>query len=162
MKHILIVLVLAVFSMHAMAFEPEFNAMVVSVVDGNTVEIESKNERVRLMLADVDSPELGQEFGEQAKKFLEKKLLRKEVKVMLKGKDRRGNQLAVVYFDDEDIRVDLLKEGLAWTAEKNPDPQLEPYKQWAMQKSRGLWKIENPTPPWTYRRQQSMLSPKSS
>jgi micrococcal nuclease len=56
----------------------------------------------------------------------------------------------------------LLKEGLAWTAEKNPIPELEEYRIKAKEKERGIWKQENPTPPWIYRRQQSMMQAKSS
>jgi micrococcal nuclease len=55
-----------------------------------------------------------------------------------------------------------LKEGFAWTSEKDPTPELEIHRTEAQQKSKGLWKESNPTPPWTYRRQQTMLAPKES
>jgi endonuclease YncB( thermonuclease family) len=114
-------------------------------------------------LAGIDSPELTQEYGEKAKKYLEKMLLEKKVIVHFQGKDRKGNKLAVVLLKGEiDARIELLKEGLAWTSEKDPLPELEVHRTEAQEKGRGLWKEENPTPPWTYRRQQSMLQPKSS
>ncbi|NJM26780.1 MAG: hypothetical protein HC859_16205 [Bacteroidia bacterium] len=85
------------------------------------------------------------------------------VTVAVQGKDRKGTRYGIVTVErDVDPRVELLKEGLAWTAEKNPLPELEPYKVFAQKKSRGLWKQKDPTPPWTYRRQQSMQQPKSS
>ena len=142
----------------------EISGKVTSVIDGNTVEVKATNNQVhKVMLVGIDCPELGQEFGSQAKKFLEKIILNKEVTVEFQGKDRLGNLLAVVMIDgDVDPRVALLKEGLAWTAERNPNEELEPYRSWAEQKNRGLWVRENPTPPWTYRRQQTMMQPKSS
>ena len=141
----------------------EMTGKVIAVIDGNTVEVaDEDNQKHTIILAGIDCPELGQEFGDKARRFLEKMLLQKKVKVTFQGKDRRGNYLAVVMLDDDDPRVALLKEGLAWTAEKNPNPELEPYRTWAQQKGKGLWKDENPTPPWTYRRQQSMAQPKSS
>lgn len=143
----------------------EITGTVTAVLDGNTVEVLTvNNELHKLMLAGVDSPELTQEFGEKAKRFLEKLTLQKEVKVQFQGKDRKGNHLAIVLLSkgEVDVRVELLKEGLAWTAEKNPLPELETHRTWAEQKGRGLWKQENPTPPWTYRRQQTMLQPKQS
>lgn len=141
----------------------ELVATVVSVMDGNTLEIESdRNGRQRVVFAGIDCPELDQEFGKQAREYLEKLVLRKKVTVQFKGKDRLGNYLAVVMINDDDLRVQLLKEGLAWTAEKNPSEELEPYRSWAQQKGRGLWKQSNPTPPWVFRRQQSMMQPKSS
>lgn len=138
-------------------------AKVVAVIDGNTIEVvNASNEKFKVMLAGIDCPELGQDFGDKAKACLEKLLLRKEVTITLQGKDRTGNHLGVIMLGDDDPRIKLLKEGLAWTSEKNPSPELEPYRTWAEQKGRGLWKLDNPTPPWTFRRQQSMAGPKSS
>ncbi|HYI76633.1 MAG TPA: thermonuclease family protein, partial [Chryseolinea sp.] len=113
--------------------------------------------------AEIDSPELGQEFGQDAKKFLEKILLRKNVTVQLKGKDRFGNHLAIVKIKGKvDARIEVLKNGFAWTSEKDPNEELEQYRITAQQSRSGLWRQENPIPPWTYRRQQTMLTPKSS
>lgn len=138
-------------------------AKVTAVIDGNTVEVvNAANEKMKVLLAGIDCPELGQDYGDKAKQYLEKILLRKQVTVTLQGKDRHGNNLGVVMVGDDDPRIKLLKEGLAWTAEKNPNPDLEPYRTWAQQKGKGLWKMDNPTPPWTYRRQQTMTAPKSS
>lgn len=136
---------------------------VIAVIDGNTVEVVDKdNTTYKIVLAGVDSPELTQEYGMEAKQYLEKMLLQKEVIVRFQGKDRKGNHIAVVLKDELDPRVELLKQGLAWTAEKDPNPELEAYRATAQQKGKGLWKEENPTPPWIYRRQQSMMQPKSS
>jgi endonuclease YncB( thermonuclease family) len=138
-------------------------ARVVSVIDGNTLEIVGEdNETKKIILAGIDSPELTQEFGEKAKKFLEKITREKDVVIQITGKDRHGNALAIVTIDEKDARIELLKEGLAWTAERNPVPDLENVRIKAQEKGKGLWKQDNPTPPWTYRREQSMLQPKSS
>jgi micrococcal nuclease len=136
---------------------------VISVIDGNTIEIvKGPNDTCVVMLAGVDSPELEQEYGDKAKRYLEKLLMKEEVSIKITGKDRKGNYLAVVMKGEIDPRVELLKQGLAWTAEKDPIPELENHKNEAQQKGKGLWKTENPTPPWIYRRQQSMMQPKSS
>jgi endonuclease YncB( thermonuclease family) len=140
------------------------SAKVVSVVDGNTVEVVTdNNETMTIILAEIDSPELTQEFGTEAKDFLQKLVLKKEVVVQLTGKDRKGNNLGIILIKGKtDARIALLQQGLAWTAEKNPNPDLEAHRTTAQNEGKGLWKNNNPTPPWTYRREQSMLSPKSS
>lgn len=142
----------------------EVKGKVIAVIDGNTLSIAGDdNQTHQVMLAGIDSPELDQEFGEKAKSFLEKIILKKEVTVKFTGKDRLGNYLAEVLVNGkEDPRIELLKQGYAWTAEKNPVPDFESYRTWAQQKGKGLWKQENPTPPWTFRRQQTMLQAKSS
>jgi endonuclease YncB( thermonuclease family) len=137
---------------------------ITAVIDGNTLEVAtSDNEVLKILLANIDSPELGQEFGSEAKEYLEKISLKKNVVVQLEGKDRHGNHLAVVMVNGKvDVRIELLKRGLAWTAEKNPAEQLEAYRLEAKNKGKGLWSQQNPKPPWTYRREQSMMKPKSA
>ena len=138
------------------------SARVTSVFDGNTIEVITSDKRnLKVLLYGIDSPELGQRFGNEARKYLEDKLLNRDVSMEIRGKDSFGNYLAIVTLDNRvDIRVDLLKEGLAWTAEKDGVSDLEPYRTWAQRKGRGLWREQNPVPPWTYRRQQAMQKPK--
>jgi endonuclease YncB( thermonuclease family) len=140
------------------------NAKVIRIIDGNTLEVSSKDkETYKIVLAGIDSPELTQEYGDKAMRLLEKLLEKEDVVVFFQGKDRKGNYIGVVLVNGKrDPRIELLKEGLAWTAEKNPLPELETHKNEAQEKGKGLWKDDNPTPPWIYRRQQSMMQPKSS
>jgi endonuclease YncB( thermonuclease family) len=144
--------------------QTEITGKVVKVIDGNTLEIlQDDKQKVKVLLIGIDSPELQQAYGEKAKQFLERLVLNRKVTATTHGKDRWGNRLAEVLVNgDDDPRVELLKAGLAWTAEKNPNPDLEPYRTWAQQKGKGLWQDTNPTPPWTFRRQQTMVNPKSS
>jgi micrococcal nuclease len=141
----------------------EFTAKVVSVIDGNTVEIESSANGIqKIVFEGIDSPELEQEFGDEARIFLQNRITGKDVQVNIKGKDKFGNYRAIILIDGDDVREMILKQGLAWTQEKNPDEILEGYCEWARRKGRGLWKNPEPIAPWVFRRQQSMLQPKSS
>jgi len=136
---------------------------VVNVIDGNTVEVLAEdNETYKIMLYGIDCPGLDQAYGEKAKQQLEKLLLKKIVNVNLKGKNRWGTRLGIIMTGEIDPRRELLKEGLAWTAEVNPDPEFEAIKQEARENGRGLWKEANPIPPWTFRRQKTMMQMKSS
>ena len=136
---------------------------VVSVVDGNTLEIVSEdNETYKVVLAGIDSPELGQEFGEAAREFLEKVIMDKSIQVQFQGKDRWGNYVGVVYINKgTDLRKALLTNGLAWVVEKGSTEEFIKLEQKAREQGTGLWKEESPTPPWIYRRQQTMLQPKA-
>lgn len=136
---------------------------VVTVIDGNTLEIfTSENETYKILLYGIDSPELDQEYGEKAKRFLEKLTLNKSINVEIQGKDRLGNRLGIVMIDGEDPREKLLEEGLAWTAERNPIVEFENIKEKSREKGKGLWKEKDPTPPWIFRRQQTLTQFKSS
>src|SRR6185369_1458606 len=140
------------------------NGKVTSVIDGNTFEMLAEdNESYKIMLFGIDCPELGQEFFDKAKKSLEKMILNKKVNVTFQGKDRWGNRLGIVLIDGTiDPRYDLLEAGLAWTSERDPIQELETIKQKAQGKGKGLWKEQDPTPPWIYRRQQTLTQLKSS
>jgi micrococcal nuclease len=143
--------------------ENEMRGTVVAVFDGNSLEVSvDDDERYRIVLLGIDCPELGQEYGEDAASFVQKKMLGSEVLVKLHGKDRSKNYIGVVLLEDgTDVRVDLLERGLAWTAERDPIAELESHRLEAMKKRRGLWACESPIPPWIYRRQQSMSEPKT-
>jgi endonuclease YncB( thermonuclease family) len=151
------------FSQSLFVNEP-LEARVTAVYDGNTVTIEDGDgETYDVLLFGIDCPELGQAMGKEAKIFLEKMVLKKKVTVEFYGKDRTGKRIAVILLKNEDDpRIELLKEGLAWIVEKNPPTDLEPYIRWAQAKKKGILNDESPTPPWQYRRNQSMAAPKSS
>ena len=120
-------------------------------------------ETYKVLLNGIDSPEPGQNYAEQAKRLLGKLLLNKTVTITLRGKDRLGNRLGDIHIDGaSDPRNELIKEGLCWTSEKEPVAEFESLKEEARAKGKGLWSDENPTPPWTYRRQQTMTQQKSS
>lgn len=158
MKNVLTILLLVV-----TVYRAEANTVrgkVVSVVDGNTLEVISvEEETYRIVLVGIDCPEMGQPYAEEAKKFLEEAILRKSIEVKLLGKDRWGNYLGEIMTEVE-VHVELVKRGLAWCHEKNAPHHLKALEQQAREQRIGLWREENPTAPWVYIRQQSMLQPK--
>lgn len=162
--HLYVVMLIVLGGSYSVMATDMLDAKVVAVIDGNTLEVRaSDNELYKIVLNGIDAPELDQEFGEEAQAFLEKLILKKSVKVQMEGKDRWGNRLAVVWLKGQvDLRVELLKAGYAWTAERNPLPDLENVRVKAQEQRKGLWKEGEPTPPWIFRRQQSMLQAKGS
>ena len=142
--------------------QEELKGKVTKVIDGNTIEITFSNgELYKVLLHGIDCPELGQNFAENAKTFVEKLLLNKNVTVVVRGKDRQGNRMGDISVEGvPDPKRELIRTGLAWTTEQNDE--LESLKEHARVQGLGLWSDENPTPPWIYRRQQSMLQSKSS
>jgi micrococcal nuclease len=164
-KLLFLVLCLCAVSVKAtVANEGPFEAKVIEVLDGNTLLAkDDKGEEWQVMLAGIDCPELTQQFGAEAKAWLENKTLKKTVTITLQGKDRWGNRLAVVMLKGkDDLRVELLSKGLAWTSERNPLPELEKIRIDAENAKKGIWQEEQPTPPWIYRRQQTLLQEKGS
>ena len=157
----MIKLFITIFSILNIGTPETISGKVIRVIDGNTIEIlDSEKEVVKIMLSEVDCPELGQEFSEEAKKLTEKLVLKKRVVVELKGKDRWGNKLGQVMLNNGKLlHHELLQNGLAWAKEEDNEALVNMQATAKASKS-GLWISEDPTPPWIYRRQQTMMAPK--
>jgi endonuclease YncB( thermonuclease family) len=139
----------------------EMHGIITRVIDGNTVILATPDyEDQTILLKGIDSPEQGQRFSNESRQLLEHLLLGKRVVVQIHGKDRHGNRLADIHVNGVDPRRELVKQGLTWTLDE--DPELQAVRDEAKTHGKGLWKEADPTPPWIYRRQQSMLQVKSS
>ena len=133
---------------------------VVEVIDGNTFKVKGEdNETRNIVLVGIDSPELGQAYGREAKRFLEKLILGRKVVIYFGGDDANESPLIEVkILGVKDPRIDMLREGLAWTTGENPPYYLEQHRETAQLRGRGLWQQSNPTPPWVYREEQRRLA----
>ncbi|MEM9858010.1 MAG: thermonuclease family protein [Bacteroidota bacterium] len=136
---------------------------ITDVISGDTFEfIDEDKEVVRFMLSEVDAPESGQEFSNEATAFSKKMLLKKKVTIEFRGKDFFGNKLAVVTLKNgSNIHELLLEQGLAMVRERKKDPQLLKVQEVAKSSKIGVWSLGEPVTPWVYRRQQTMLEAKS-
>lgn len=163
MKGVLLIMIFLAAAEIPTLAQDKIHAMVREVIDGNTIMIESwDHEMYKILLHGIDSPEPGQEYATQSKRMLEQLLLKKPVTIIIHGKDRHGNRLGEITIEGApDPQHELVKAGLAWTSEKSTDPVLEALKEEARQKNIGLWKESDPTPPWVFRRQQTMSEAKS-
>lgn len=161
MKTLVFTIISCAFSITCLGVD-EPTVKVISVIDGNTIEIlTGDGDRFPLMLKGIDCPDSGQNHSLEARKFLEELLLNKQVILTVSGKDRYGNRIGEIRAEGmTDPRIELIRAGLAWTTESNDE--MEALKEHARAQGLGLWEDENPTPPWLYRRQQSMLTAKGS
>lgn len=135
---------------------------VISVIDGNTIEVElDDNQTYIILLVNIDAPEIDQEFGIEARDYLEKIALKKNITVEMAGKDRHGNRLATITLrNGTNIGDELLKAGFAWNRNES-DTESVSLQEYAMNNQIGLWSSDDPTPPWIYKRVMSMKGPKS-
>jgi endonuclease YncB( thermonuclease family) len=128
-----------------------FEARVVGVVDGDTVDvlrIDRHKERVRLQ--GIDAPEPGQPYGTQAKQALAGLVVGSPVTVLPTGRDRAGRLLADLQLSDgRSVRAELVQQGMAWLLRK--DPPLAALEAAAREARRGLWADRRPVPPWEWR-----------
>lgn len=82
------------------------------IVDGDTIKING-NDTIRLL--GINTPERGELYYKEAKEFLEKLILNKTIKIE-RGKEDRdmyGRLLRYVFLENENINLELVKNGLA-------------------------------------------------
>jgi endonuclease YncB( thermonuclease family) len=85
---------------------------------------------------------------------LKKMLFDSDVRVSWKKKDNFERLLAQVYRGDKHINAEMIGSGNAWHFKRyNQSQALADLELEAKKEKRGLWKSENPTAPWDYRKE---------
>lgn len=121
------------------------------VIDGDTivVEIDSKQEKVRLI--GVDTPETVhpnkpvEYFGKEASKFTKSMVEGKKVRLEYdwQRRDKYGRLLAYVYLEDGTfLNAEIIKQGYGFAYTRFPFKYLEDFRQYereARENNRGLW-----------------------
>ncbi len=117
-----------------------FTALVVSILDGDTMIVLKDGEQEVIRLNGIDCPEKNQVYGSKAKQFTSKKTLNTVVTVEAKDVDRDGRTIAdVILADGTNLNHELVKEGLAWWFFKHSkDEMLRALEMEARDGKRGL------------------------
>jgi endonuclease YncB( thermonuclease family) len=107
--------------------------------------------QLRVHLADVDAPELSQPYGDVSKQSLADLAYGKPVTVIVSDTDDRGRVIGHVLIGSLDASVAQIGRGEAWVARDSKDVRLRAIETGARQRQAGLWREQNPQPPWEYR-----------
>ena len=126
------------------------------VVDGDTIVFkagDAKTQRVRL--ADIDTPELGQSWGGEAKAALKVWAENRRGEVRIVDTDRYGRSVATLWIDGQNINRRLVAEGHAWVYRRYlRDRALLSLEASAKASGLGLWSNEEAIEPRIWRQQR--------
>lgn len=143
----------AAFTGHAIA--TDLSGFVVSVLDGDTIEVLHNQHPTRIRLRGIDCPEKGQAYGRKAKQAASALVFGEEVTLHTFGKDKYGRTLAdVLLSDGRNANQELVKEGWCWWYRKYApwSSVLQELEEEAREAKKGLWADPAPVPPWIYRK----------
>ncbi len=149
----------ALLSMWLVAAGQTLTGKVVAVHDGDTFTVQRGSSLYKVRLAEVDAPEMGQVFGQQARRFTEERVLGRRVRVNVLLIDRHGRRVGTVIIEDGRVlNEELVHAGLAWYYRVSPvrNPRLQRLEQGAFQHRLGLWVEKEPIPPWEFRRESTI------
>ncbi|HHF1329388.1 TPA: thermonuclease family protein [Haemophilus influenzae] len=155
-RKILLASLLLIFTVLSACSREKNTCRVVKISDGDTLTCLTKgNKSIKVRLAEIDAPEKSQAFGQKSKKTLSDLVYQKNVRLSLKGKDRYQRTLAIVYYQDKNINLEMVKQGMAWAYKQySHDPIYLQEQENAQAKGIGLWADNNPIEPSQWRRQE--------
>lgn len=136
-----------------------FTGRVIEVADGDSITILTHyNEEKRIRLGGIDCPESSQLHGDEAKHFLSSIVLERRVRILPDGIDDYGRTVATVLLNGENVNRRIIAFGQGWVYRKyctadycNDWLKLE---ETARNARVGLWRDDNPRPPWEWRAEQ--------
>jgi micrococcal nuclease len=127
---------------------------VISVLDGDTLEVLHNHHPERIRLNGIDCPEKGKAYGKKALQAASELLFGKEVTLHTFGKDKYRRMIADVLLSDGlNLNQDLVKQGWCWWYRKYApgDTVLEGLEAEAREAKKGLWVDPVSIPPWEWR-----------
>ncbi|MEA5442590.1 thermonuclease family protein [Cyanobium gracile] len=137
---------------------PAFQATVLSIGDGDTLQVRSGQQRITIRLACIDAPEMAQSpHGQQARQALQLRLaMGRPVTIQPQSIDRYGRTVAEV-ISDTNINLALVEDGLAFAYRRylgtcDAAAYLEAELR-ARRHRLGVWRVPGGlTRPWDFRR----------
>lgn len=123
--------------------------------DGDSLTgLEDGRIQYKIRLQAIDAPELGQPFGQAAKRTLSGKVFGRDVVVIPQTTDRFGRTVGRVLVAGRDAALEMLEEGMAWHYDQYDDEErLREAERGARAARKGLWQDRSPEPPWQWRKQ---------
>lgn len=139
-----------------------FKARVEHVSDGDSITVRADDgRRLKIRLAGIDAPEIGQAHSLTARDQLRNRIDRDTVEILPVKTDVYGRLVARVMHQGDDLALLQVAHGLAWHFERylsDQTPREQRLYRAAQDRARarglGLWQDPDPTPPWDYRSAQ--------
>ena len=122
----------------------------VKVSDGDTFTCKGTYQRlIQVRLAEIDAPESGQAYGNQARKKLNSLIYKKTVRLTNERQDKYGRVVATVFSGSQNVNFAMIEQGYAWHYDRySNNKQYAAAQKLAQSQLRGLWadkgKIVNP------------------
>ena len=163
-RHILTIIILTLLSCDSSALQTNLEAKVMQVKDGDTIVVSPLDggNFITCRLYGIDTPETakrgksGQPYGMEATKELKSLILAETIEVTTTGAKTYNREVCLIEKDDVDINLEMVKRGYAWAyREYLKRPHASEYieaENEARSEKLGLWKDNNPIPPWEFRK----------
>ena len=152
----LTIILTALWTQFSISAERQVECWVVGVSDGDSLTcLLPTKKQFKVRLQEIDAPEKGQPFGKKAKQYLSQLVFKQNVTLSVSGYDRYQRILATVYLQEQNINLEMVKNGMAWVyPQYAKNPIYFQAQDFAQQQKIGLWRDPNPVAPYEWRKQK--------
>jgi endonuclease YncB( thermonuclease family) len=133
-----------------------WEGVVVTVPDGDSLEVKQGDLVHKIRLYGIDCPEYGQASWIEARGLTRAMALGQRLSVEPMDTDKYGRIVALVWSQGGQVNSELVRKGQAWVYPRYCQKQplcrdMNVLEQTARAARLGLWHQPNPTPPWSWR-----------
>jgi micrococcal nuclease len=133
-----------------------FQGKVIRISDGDTITVLHDENKEKIRLYGIDTPEMKQSFGKEAKDYTASIVTGKNVEIEAVTTDRYGRTVGIVNVNGNSLSEEIMKSGYAWVydryCKKDMCDKWRLLEKAARQSKIGLWSQDDPVAPWVYRR----------
>jgi endonuclease YncB( thermonuclease family) len=133
-------------------------AQVVSVIDGDTIDVLRDGSLVKIKLYGIDAPEMEQDYGQTARNLTATLVAGRNIEIEQKDVDQLGRMVGLVNIDGQSLNALIVQNGFAWVDRQDCKEKLcsgwIKAEESAQSKRKGMWAAPNIAPPWEWRNQQ--------
>ena len=136
---------------------PVLRGRVVGVTDGDTLTLLVDRREVKVRLAQIDAPEMGQPHGVRAKRALSDLAFGHEARVTVVDVDKYGRTVGEVVVDGRNVNTELVRQGHAWAYTRYArSTDIIGVEDEARAAQRGLWQLPESQrdAPWVWRHER--------
>ena len=158
-KTTILIILFCLLNVHSLASNKIPNtvfASVLRIVDGDTVYLKhNEYGKIKVRLAEIDTPEKDQPYGKEAALALSKLISGKIVKLNKVTVDKYNRIVGIIYYKQTDINYYLVRNGFAWSYDRyNRRKKIKDAENIARKEKIGLWSKQGapPIPPWEWRK----------
>lgn len=159
MKHLIL---LAALLLPLCTVAAPISCKVVGVHDGDTLTcLTDQHQQIKVRLAEIDTPETAQPYGNKSKTALSSLVFGKQVSLDSQTTDRYGRTVAKVSAGDQAVNREMVRLGAAWVYRQySKDQSLLLVEAEAKSARRGLWSMPQAdiVPPWEWRKAGKQLN----
>lgn len=142
-----------------------WSGKVVSIADGDTIRVLHNGKEEEIRLYGIDTPEIGQAFGQKAKDLTSALVAGRKIEVQQKDVDSYGRTVGLVFVDGNNLNELIVKNGSAWVYQQhcreNFCANWSKLQAKARDQKKGLWGEAIIVPPWEWRHQSRQTAPEA-